>query len=172
MLPVCIECDSLIIASLTPASLQVLVGPEESDDFQGPWYFTLNNRRLWVLKQCREEGLLDNNQIGVRTRQPKSAAEAARYTVAKCALNATMMREATTPSSTRSLDASELQDAEVISEKGDRGDANEAVYVESSLPEEAGSGDDRSMGSRSITDDPNVQEAVECVESNRFSMIH
>lgn len=39
----------------------------------------------------------------VRVRQPKSASEAARYTVSKCALEATLMRE---PSSTPSSSAS------------------------------------------------------------------
>ena len=29
---------------------QVLIGPDENDGL-GPWYFSLNNRRLWVLKQ-------------------------------------------------------------------------------------------------------------------------
>jgi hypothetical protein len=67
-----------------------LVGPETAD---GPWYFSLNNRRLWVLKRCREEGLLKDNQIAVRVRQPKSASEASRYTVENCALEAKIMRE-------------------------------------------------------------------------------
>ena len=64
--------------------IQVLVGPDD-------WYFSLNNRRLWVLKRCREEGLLET--IRVRVRAPKSAAEATRYTVENCALEAKLMRE-------------------------------------------------------------------------------
>jgi hypothetical protein len=70
--------------------IQVIVGPEEDGE---RWYFSLNNRRLWVLKRCREEGLLENNQIRVRWRQPKSAAEAQRYTLEKCALEAKFIRE-------------------------------------------------------------------------------
>ena len=68
--------------------IQVLVGPQ-------PWYFSLNNRRLWVLKRCREEGLLlpNNNTIRVRVRPPKSPAEAQRYTVENCALEAKFLRE-------------------------------------------------------------------------------
>jgi len=61
------------------------VGPETAD---GPWYFGLNSRRLWVLKRCREEGLLENNRIYVRVRECKSDAEASRYSVANCALEA------------------------------------------------------------------------------------
>jgi hypothetical protein len=74
---------------------QVLIGPENDDD-GSTWYFSLNNRRLWVLKRCREEGLLltDNNRIRVRVRAPKSKAEADRYTVQKCAIEAKVMREA------------------------------------------------------------------------------
>ena len=75
---------------------QVLTGPDENDGL-GPWYFSLNNRRLWVIKQCHREGLLDNkrynNKISVRVRLPKSKAEAERYTVANCALEAKFMRE-------------------------------------------------------------------------------
>jgi hypothetical protein len=72
----------------------VLVGPETDD---GPWYFSLNNRRLWVLKRCREEGLLQDNQIAVRVRPPKSASETSRYTVENCALEAKLMRETPKP---------------------------------------------------------------------------
>jgi hypothetical protein len=84
---------------------QVVVGPPSEEGRvhcdAGPCYVSLNNRRLWVLKRCREEGLLlPSNLVLVRVRQPKSAAEAARYTTANCALEATLMREPTsTPSS-------------------------------------------------------------------------
>ena len=72
--------------------IQVIAGPE--DDEGRRWYFSLNNRRLWVLKRCREEGLLENNQIFVRVREPKSRAEAARYSLENCAVEAKLMREA------------------------------------------------------------------------------
>jgi len=84
----------LEIDALPP--IQVLTGPDENDGL-GPWYFSLNNRRLWVIKQCHREGLLDNerynNKISVRIRLPKSKVEAERYTVANCALEAKFMRE-------------------------------------------------------------------------------
>ena len=77
----------------------MLVGPDENDG-KGPWYFSLNNRRLWVFKQCLKEGLLDNdkynNTIPVRVRVPKSAAEAERYSVKNCALEAKFMGKAKT----------------------------------------------------------------------------
>lgn len=69
---------------------QVIVGPEDDD---GPWYFSLNNRRLWVFKRCRDEGLLDNNLIRVRVRQPKSGSEEERYTLENCAVEAKFIRE-------------------------------------------------------------------------------
>eukprot|EP00568_Trieres_chinensis_P012333 CAMPEP_0183314528 /NCGR_PEP_ID=MMETSP0160_2-20130417/48721_1 /TAXON_ID=2839 ORGANISM="Odontella Sinensis, Strain Grunow 1884" /NCGR_SAMPLE_ID=MMETSP0160_2 /ASSEMBLY_ACC=CAM_ASM_000250 /LENGTH=211 /DNA_ID=CAMNT_0025479883 /DNA_START=6 /DNA_END=637 /DNA_ORIENTATION=+ len=73
--------------------IQVLVGPE-AEDGSGRWYFSLNNRRLWVLKRCREEGLLGgDNLIRVRVRDPKSAAERERYSVERCALEAKFIRE-------------------------------------------------------------------------------
>lgn len=75
---------------------QVLIGPDENDGL-GPWYFSLNNRRLWVLKQCQKEGLLDNarcsGMIAVRVRAPRSEAEKQRYSVGNCALEAKFTRE-------------------------------------------------------------------------------
>jgi hypothetical protein len=71
--------------------IQVIVGPVADDGER--WYFSLNNRRLWVLKRCREEGLLENNQIRVRVRQAKSSAELERYTLQNCAVEAKFMRE-------------------------------------------------------------------------------
>lgn len=79
---------------LNPSDLppiQVIVGPDEGD----PWYFSLNNRRLWVLKRCREEGLLPNNQIFVRVRKPKSEQESQRYSLENCALEAKIVPEKT-----------------------------------------------------------------------------
>lgn len=66
------------------------MGPETEN---GPTYFSLNNRRLWVLKRCREEGLLENNSVKVRVRLPKSDAEAARYSIENCVLEAKIMKE-------------------------------------------------------------------------------
>ena len=66
------------------------MGPE---DDEGPWYFSLNNRRLYVLKKCREEGLLEDNLIRVRVRQPKSGSEEEHYTLENCAVEAKFIRE-------------------------------------------------------------------------------
>lgn len=75
----------------------MLPGPETDDDNdgRGRWYFSLNNRRLWVLKRCREEGLLldTNNMVLVRLRHAKSEAESKRYTIDNCALEAKVMKE-------------------------------------------------------------------------------
>mmetsp|Transcript_24929 Transcript_24929/g.55886 ORF Transcript_24929/g.55886 Transcript_24929/m.55886 type:complete len:220 (-) Transcript_24929:14-673(-) len=91
--------DEIRGGRLEPSALppiQVLVGPD-GDDGMGPWYFSLNNRRLWVLKQCHREGLLDNerygNMIQVRVRVPKSDSERERYSVQNCSLDAKFMRE-------------------------------------------------------------------------------
>lgn len=45
-----------------------------------------------MLKRCREEGLLENNLIKVRVRAPKSDAEAARYSLENCAVEAKVMK--------------------------------------------------------------------------------
>lgn len=91
--------DSIRNGELRPDDLPpilVLVGPPPADDEGGGrWYFSLNNRRLWVLKKCREEGLLEGqgNTIRARVREWKSDKERERYTVEKCALEAKFMRE-------------------------------------------------------------------------------
>jgi len=71
--------------------IQVLVGSGSSDG----WYFSLNNRRLWVLKQLRDGGFLEEqgNLVKVRVRQPKSQSEQDRYNISNCALNARIMFE-------------------------------------------------------------------------------
>ena len=71
--------------------IQVIVGPIADDGER--WYFSLNNRRLWVLKRCREEGLLENNQIRVRVREAKSSSEMERYSLQNCALEAKFLRD-------------------------------------------------------------------------------
>ena len=76
--------------------IQVLVGDYSDDDDDGSiWYFSLNNRRLWILKQLRDGGYLEKqgNKVKVRVRQPKSQSERERYSIANCALNAKIMVE-------------------------------------------------------------------------------
>jgi hypothetical protein len=107
--------------------IQVLVGPETDDD--GPWYFSLNNRRLWVLKRCREEGLLKDNQIAVRVREPKSASETSRYTVENCALEAKIIMRDTSklvPSSetTKEEDEPEQRNTVVAGDADETGPRN------------------------------------------------
>ena len=70
----------------------MIAGPNDPES-GARWYFSLNNRRLWVLKRCREEGLLANNQILVRVRPAKSASEAQRYSLDNCSVEAKFMRE-------------------------------------------------------------------------------
>lgn len=94
--------EQIRLGQLEPGDLppiQVIIGinNKQGGEEGEPWYFALNNRRLWVLKQCHREGLLDNerynNKIGVRARVARSQAETLRYTVDNCALEAKFMRE-------------------------------------------------------------------------------
>ncbi len=54
--------------------------------------FSLNNRRLFVLKSIREQGLLPNNEIRVRLKGATSK-EILRYTRDRCSLTASLMHE-------------------------------------------------------------------------------
>lgn len=86
-----IRRGEISVSDLPP--IQVIVGPPDKND--EPWYFSLNNRRLWVLKRCKEEGLINENNglVKVRVREPKSSNEYCRYSVDKCALEAKFIRE-------------------------------------------------------------------------------
>jgi hypothetical protein len=56
------------------------------------FYFSLNNRRLYVLKYIRERGLLfnRNNLVSVRIKSA-NAKEIQRYTISRCSLHARIM---------------------------------------------------------------------------------
>ncbi|CAN0045830.1 unnamed protein product [Ascophyllum nodosum] len=67
--------------------ITVLVGPADPRDGE-TCFFSLNNRRLFVFKACREEGLLGRNGwIRVRARAMKPH-ERERYTLDRCSLQA------------------------------------------------------------------------------------
>jgi hypothetical protein len=69
-------------------TITVIEGPPGADG--EPWFFSLNNRRLWVFKQAHKEGLLVTISVRARGAKPH---EVERYTLQKCALEATLMRE-------------------------------------------------------------------------------
>jgi hypothetical protein len=55
---------------------------------------SMNNRRLWVLKEARKRGLLKDNTIEVRVQAAQDTKRLKdRFTADKCALAATFMRE-------------------------------------------------------------------------------
>ncbi|EDQ89460.1 uncharacterized protein MONBRDRAFT_7918 [Monosiga brevicollis MX1] len=65
-------------------TVTVMVRPDD-DPTLPAWYYSLNNRRLYVFKQLREEGILDTIPVRVRGMKPH---EVARYTPDNCALQA------------------------------------------------------------------------------------
>jgi hypothetical protein len=69
-------------------TITVIEGPRGADG--EPWFFSLNNRRLWVFKQAHKEGLLASIPVRARGAKPH---EMERYTLQRCALEATLMRE-------------------------------------------------------------------------------
>jgi hypothetical protein len=57
-------------------------------------YYSLNNRRLWVLKQCRQNGLLKDNRVLVRVRpMPTSKRLQNKFDVTRCCDTARFMKE-------------------------------------------------------------------------------
>jgi hypothetical protein len=108
--------------------IQVIVGPDENDG-KGPWYFSLNNRRLWVLKRCREEELLKNNAIRVRVREAKSVNEEERYNLKNCVVEARFMREQQ-PSASSTHGVIEQQGTKNMKESNDSMNQHEAVMDE------------------------------------------
>jgi hypothetical protein len=138
---------------MTPKDLppiQVLIGPIGEDG--QPWYFSLNNRRLWVLKRCREEGLLENNQIRVRVRSPKSSGEESRYTIENCALDAKLMRETSTNTAPKTMEKSSTDDdAQRITALSMESDRPKVDFKDtlSDTPEDESSSDDDSFQEKS-----------------------
>ncbi|CAJ1932940.1 unnamed protein product [Cylindrotheca closterium] len=160
---------------LNPSDLppiQVIVGPPVSEDDDGPWYFSLNNRRLWVLKRCREEGLLPNNQIFVRVRKPKSEQEAQRYCLENCALEAKIIAEKSrgpsNPTNHDNEDGNNSNDkeAEESAVEVPQNIDTKAVENGGSVPEGEEKVDTDDSDDESSSDDDSVG-----VVSNRFSAL-
>jgi hypothetical protein len=135
---VCVFVTERVCLDSRPSSaFQVLVGSDENDGL-GPWYFSLNNRRLWVLKQCHREGLLDNerysNLIAVRIRALKGGGEAQRYTVDSCSLEAKFTREGKGGGGSKKKGAHKKKGAVVPSEMDGHsdGDGNFDTIIEDS----------------------------------------
>ncbi|KAK3288555.1 hypothetical protein CYMTET_3976 [Cymbomonas tetramitiformis] len=69
---------------------------------QETYYVSMNNRRLWVLKQCREQGLLRDDMVPVRVQPPPDTKRLrGRFELHKCSETAKFMREPP-PKTTRS----------------------------------------------------------------------
>jgi len=141
--------------------IQVIPGPDG-------WYFALNNRRLWVLKRCREEGLLKDGLIRVRVREAKSAVELERYSLKNCALEAKFMREQAPVDineGTKSLSLQDPDKNDIVKEKScpqsDDPDINaderSIKYAETSMNENAS----KSEQDISIDDDGDVESEEE-----------
>lgn len=82
--------QDIIDRKLRPEDLPLCVVIRQDDTH----YYSMNNRRMWVLKQCRELGLLKDNQVLVRVRpMPESKKEREKYSEARCSLTAAFMRE-------------------------------------------------------------------------------
>ncbi|KAG7351251.1 hypothetical protein IV203_010611 [Nitzschia inconspicua] len=132
--------------------IQVLVGP--SDENGEPWYFSLNNRRLWVLKRLRDEGFLEpfGNKIHVRVRTHKSEQERERYSVENCALEAKLVREKPhkRKGSTKMTNCSEVRN-------GQPETSNEIILDRNENNDE--SGDDATNGEKEVIDNVAVKRS-------------
>lgn len=74
----------MLFTDLPP--IQVIIGDVNEEG--GVWYYSLNNRRLWVIKQLKKEGLVE--RVGTRARRFRGK-EPRRYCVEKCVLEANLM---------------------------------------------------------------------------------
>ncbi|GMH50708.1 hypothetical protein TrRE_jg776 [Triparma retinervis] len=72
------------VADLPP--IQIIIGDVNEEG--GVWYYSLNNRRLWVIKQLKKEGLVE--RVGTRARRFRGK-EPRRYCIEKCVLEANLM---------------------------------------------------------------------------------
>jgi hypothetical protein len=152
-------------------SLQVIVGPETAD---GPWYFGLNSRRLWVLKKCREEGLLENNRIYVRVRECKSDAEASRYSVANCALEAKIVPDKPSGEDRKSQDEAGKVRTKVV-EDSSEDDADEGRLTSKNKgkkkSKEVAAFENLKIGGGGSSDEDSDSDDEPTSSSNRFSAL-
>lgn len=88
-------CGRSVTETLKEASENIEIAKQKIPPIQTLFidgeYYSLNNRRLWVWKECQSKGLVQ--KIRVRVRNPKSEAERQRYTTTNCALTAKFMYE-------------------------------------------------------------------------------
>ncbi|KAH3759365.1 hypothetical protein Pelo_8843 [Pelomyxa schiedti] len=56
--PLMVTLESIRNGTITPEDLPIITAM-----VQGDTMYSLNNRRLYVFKQCRKEGLLTNNEV-------------------------------------------------------------------------------------------------------------
>jgi hypothetical protein len=151
--------------------IQVLLGPVDQKTGE-PWYFSLNNRRLWVLKRCREEGLLPNNQVFVRVRKPKSDQEALRYSLENCVVEAKFMAEKPRgnnhlPPDNDDSGVGGIQESDAVT--GSKGRKVETLHDEKSKDTLLGHNNKSSDEEDMDTDDSDDDEQVG--SSNRFSAL-
>ena len=169
--------------------IQIIVGQPPSEDENDklgnsnkePWYFSLNNRRLWVLKQCRKEGLLEkqNNVIKVRLRPIKSKQEQERYTIHNCSREAKFIREKQPTDKTKGVKCGKAMIQQGKGDTNDAGDHDEdyattnngtgacdAVNMLSTIA--ASSQIDESHSEEESTDE---EDGNRCSYSNAFSLL-
>ena len=163
--------DSIRNGELSPGDLppiQVLVGPVDEADGQR-WYFSLNNRRLWVFKRCAEEGLLSdtNGKIWVRVREPKSQKEKERYSIENCAVEAKFIRE-------RKPDAAPAKGNEAKADDDDDDDDDEARkkrHQDDQLPETKDTNDNEKDAESEEEEEISEDESVGKKTGNIFAMV-
>lgn len=159
--------DAIRDGEISPHDLppiQVIVGPDENDG-KGPWYFALNNRRAWVLKRCREENLIKNNLIRVRYRKPKTPAEAARYSLENCAVEAKIMQKPV-----EIYQVSNNLDSVKISDGGDTQEDVESKITKDDSGENQQANQDEDTDSDEQSDD-DYEIAVENTHKNPFALV-
>lgn len=154
--------DAIREGEMSPHDLppiQVIVGPDENDG-KGPWYFTLNNRRAWVLKRCREENLIKNNLIRVRYRKPKTPAEASRYSLENCAIEAKIMQKPVeTDQVSSNLGSMKISDGD---------DSKEDVEHKNSTDQNSKAGEDADSSDQSDDDTDIITEKT---HKNPFALV-
>ena len=160
--------ESIRNGELSPGDLppiQVLLGPLDEVDGQR-WYFSLNNRRLWVFKRCAEEGLLGdtNGKIWVRVREPKSQKEKERYSIENCAVEAKFIRERKPDATPKDNNEAKVEDDNEARKKIEQKDGIAETKDKSESEEDMGSKGDKE-------EESSEDESVEQKPANRFALV-
>ncbi|CAG9573161.1 conserved hypothetical protein [Leishmania major strain Friedlin] len=126
----------------------------------GAHYYSQNNRRLYVYKQLKREGLLD--MLPVRLRPlPQTKRMRSKYSPQTCALNATLMRDTANRGGLRDASAAAADSNDASDTEGSHDNHNACTSL-AAVGEPGVGGDELRSGNRSASSSSSPSRPANC----------